>query len=60
MKELDDLIKLQSEVLQTELGDAYMHGLANGLITAKSTLEGKEYPLFEKIGGKYVQVIIDI
>ena len=54
--QLDDLIKLQSEVLQTELGDAYMHGLANGLLTAKATLSGESQPLFEKIGGGYIQV----
>ena len=56
IKELDDLIHLQGEVLQTELGDAYMHGLANGLLTAKSVFTGKQEPLFEKVGGKYLQI----
>ena len=57
MKKLDDLIKLQSQVLQTELGDAYMHGLVNGLLTAKSVLQNKQEPLFQKISDKYIQII---
>ena len=56
MKELDNLIKLQSEVLQTELADSYMHGLVNGLLTAKSVLQNEQEVLFTKVGDKYVQV----
>ena len=56
MKELDDLIKLQSKVLQTELADPYMHGIVNGLLTDKSVLQDNQEVLFTKLGNKYIQV----
>lgn len=54
---LEDNIKLQGAVLQTEIGDSYMHGIANGLITAKAIIQNEEQPLFEELGGTYKQVV---
>lgn len=56
-RQLNDLIHLQGKVLQTPISDAYMHGLVNGLLTAKSLITGKQEPLFKKFGDKYIQVI---
>lgn len=56
IKQLDKLIHLQAEVLQTEIKDEYMFGLVNGLITAKSIILDEQQPLFQKIGNKYLCV----